>query len=211
MISVKKLIVGPMSTNCYLVSDNDSIVIIDSGGDAEYIEEVIQDTGSKVAAIIATHGHYDHILSVFALKLAFNCPFYMSSEDKFLLSRMQRSAKYYNAITADPPPKFDKEIEGRTNISKYLNFDVIKTPGHTPGSVCLHLKSEKMLFCGDLLFDNGMIGRCDHTYSSSSDMSNSIDNILKIDPTTKVYSGHGDEFSIETFRKSYIMKSQDNG
>src|SRR3989344_5632855 len=98
MISIKRLQVGQLKTNCYLVIEDDKCVIIDPGDDADYIQRIITDEGVKPIKIIATHGHYDHILAVAELKLAYGVPFLMHKADEFLLARMQSSAKRFSKI-----------------------------------------------------------------------------------------------------------------
>lgn len=198
MIHVRRLPVGQLQTNCYLVIDESKCIIIDPGDDADYIQRIIADEGVQPLTIVATHGHYDHILAVSELKLAYGIPFLMHKKDEFLLSRMNASAKRFSKIKSDPPPKVDQYLtkDFKLTITHYSLF-IIHTPGHTPGSISLYNKETKSVFVGDLIFDGGGVGRTDFAYSSSDDLKNSVKKILKFPPKTKVYSGHGNETTIK--------------
>jgi glyoxylase-like metal-dependent hydrolase (beta-lactamase superfamily II) len=195
---IKRLVVGQLSSNCYLVTvENDDTLIIDPGDDADYIQRKIADERLNPVSIIATHGHFDHILAVVELKLAYNIPYLMSKSDEFLLGRTQSSTEYFTGGTdAVSPTKIDSGLDANTISIGSVRFKVIKTPGHTPGSVSLYCKKEKVLFVGDLIFAGGGIGRYDFVYSSKKDLIKSIENIIKLPDDTIVYPGHGDQTTI---------------
>ena len=197
MIRVLRLPVGQLQTNCYLVIEEDKCIIIDPGDDADYIMRKISDEKVKPTIIIATHGHYDHILSATELKLTYQIPFLMHQDDEFLLKKMRSSAAHFGKIAADPPPKVDKYLrEGKKIVSGHLSFDIMHTPGHTPGSVSLYSKKGKSVFVGDLIFAGGGVGRVDFAYSNPVDLKKSAKKILKLPRSTKVYPGHGEVTSI---------------
>ena len=197
MLKVKRLTVGQLQTNCYLVIEGKAVIVIDPGDDADYIQKAIADEEVKPSKIIATHGHYDHILAVTELKLAYNIPFLMHKADEFLLKRMGASAKHFSGLKAGPTPKVDSYLT-RSNPVKVgkAGLRVIDTPGHTPGSVSLYSKENKVIFVGDLVFAGGGVGRTDFAYSSKKDLRKSIKKLLRLPKDTRVYSGHGDESSI---------------
>ena len=97
MLSVTSLLVGQLSTKCYVVSDDDSkeCVIIDPGDDADYIGETIQRSRLNPTAILCTHGHFDHMLASYELSMAYSIPCYLHPNDRFLLSRMQQTAEHF--------------------------------------------------------------------------------------------------------------------
>lgn len=203
---VETLPVGQLKTNCYLVYKQYSgnCVIIDPGDDADYIQRKIADFDLKPQSIIATHGHFDHILAVNELKLAYDIPFFIHENDKFLVSRMRKSAKYYCDIDPGPHPAIDGFLEENNRFSKKgINFEIISIPGHTPGSVAFYDKKNKMIFSGDLLFAEGSFGRYDYSYSSRVDLEKSIDKILIFPKETLVYSGHGDTNTIKNIKYLY--------
>lgn len=211
-LDIITLQVGNLQTNCYIVNDKGSnkSIIIDPGDDGEYIQRIISDHKSKAIAIIATHGHFDHILAVSALKLGYNIPFLANKKDKFLIDAMQSSAKYFLRITVDPPPFVDFYLQDKVDfkLGEY-KFQILSTPGHTPGSICLYIKSNNVLFCGDLMFEKGSIGRSDFRYSNTALLQKSLRKILALPPQTIIYPGHGSSFTIGEEREyiAYLSAS----
>lgn len=209
-MQIKKLTVGQLKTNCYIVFDERSFesVIIDPGDDAEFIEKRIFDLKLTPLYIIATHAHFDHVLAGLELQLAFNVPFFMNKKDQFLLDRMRNSAKHFLGINVDRPAKVNGLLENGEEIkfgkSKLL---VIETPGHTPGSCSLYSKSGNSIFVGDLIFEVGGVGRTDFRYSNRKDLECSIETILKLPDKTVCYSGHGESFSIKEFDHFWYNRS----
>lgn len=189
---IKTLSIGQLSTNCYLVIDSKTqeALIIDPGDSAEYISNVLRDEGATPVKIIATHGHFDHILAVTELRLAYNIPFYIHKSDEFLVKRMQSSAQHFLNIATDPPPEIDGFLKKSINVDKHV-FEIIETPGHTLGSVCLYNKKENVLLTGDTIFANGGVGRTDFSYSSNKDLQKSLKKIFKLPIMTTIYPGHG--------------------
>lgn len=207
--------VGQLQTNCYLVIDEDKCLIVDPGDDADYIQRVIADEEVKPTKIIATHGHFDHILAVTELKLAYKIPFLMHGKDEFLLKRMKSSAAHFSRISSDPPPKIDKYFkEGDKLIISHQSLrarghgpealTIVHTPGHTPGSISLYSKDSTLVFVGDLMFAGGGVGRTDFAYSNHSDLIDSIQKLLKFSSDTIVYSGHGEETTMGNLKKYFI-------
>lgn len=193
-IEVVTLPVGQLQTNCYLVTDRKTrqTLIIDPGDDADYIERILKDTLCIPVGVVATHGHFDHILAVTELKLAYNIPFQISKDDEFLVKYMQSSAMYFLRIAVDPPPIIDNTIlnKGKIKIGDSA-LEIIATPGHTPGSICLYSKQDKILFTGDLLFADGGVGRTDFSYSSTLDLTKSLHKIFTLPHDIVIYPGHG--------------------
>lgn len=181
-MNIQTLVVGQMATNCYIVQDGDASIIIDPGDDAEYIISHVDNP----SMIVATHGHFDHIMAAFAIQLAFNIPFYIHEDDMFLLANMQSSAKHFLGLKdVDPPPK----------ASPIKDFPFVHTPGHTPGSICLSFGDA--LIVGDTIFAGGAVGRTDFSYSEPLKLSHSIKKILSYPPKTRLLPGHGEETTVE--------------
>ncbi len=208
-LEIITLIVGQMQENCYLVYDSKSleVMIIDPGDDADYIERIIADNKLKPTEIIATHGHFDHIMAVTELKLAYGIPFAIHKNDEFLVKNMQSSAKHFLGIITDPPPAIDEFLDTKSliKIGDY-QLEIIETPGHTPGSCCFYSKAENILFAGDLLFADGGVGRSDFSYSNGEELQISLKKIFKLSPETIIYSGHGRSSTLKeesTFHKNF--------
>jgi glyoxylase-like metal-dependent hydrolase (beta-lactamase superfamily II) len=201
MLTIDTLVVGAMKTNCFIVYDDviKEALIIDPGEDSEYITEFLQKRDLEPLAILATHGHFDHNLAAFSLKVTMNVPYLISKNDEFLLKNMRASAKHFLGIATDPPPKPDAYLkEGKRITVGSSFFEVIECPGHTPGSICLYNPIEKILFCGDLLFKGGSVGRYDFSYADKKDLFASINTILNLPGDTIIYPGHGEGTTIKS-------------
>ena len=199
-VEIITLVVGQMQENCYLFYDSQSLdtLIIDPGDDADYIERIIADNKLQPTQIIATHGHFDHIMAVTELKLAYNIPFRIHKNDEFLVKNMQNSAKHFLGIDADPPPIVDEFINPKSRINIGNNYlQIIEVPGHTPGSIYLYSKADNVLFTGDLLFADGAVGRTDFSYSNVNELQKSLRKIFKLPPQTQIFPGHGRSSTLE--------------
>lgn len=213
-MKIEKLVVGQLQTNCYLVWDEKSGegIIIDPGDDGDYIVRRVQDLEIKPHLIVATHGHFDHVLAATELKLAFQISFLMHRADLPVLKKIQSSARYWLGIKVDPPPTVDRFIkEGDWVEFGQEKLKVIESPGHSPGGVVLYANQARVkdsepgseensdekfiLFSGDTLFKQG-VGRTDLSYSSEKDLMKSLKKLLKLPPETVVYPGHGPETTI---------------
>jgi len=198
---IDRLIVGQLATNCYLLTDRitQETLIVDPGDDAEYITECLNRLQTKPKAIVATHGHFDHILAVRALQLAYRIPFFLHPADLFLVKQMAVRANHYlPEKIKDPPPVVTKTLADRDELTiGKLAFRVSATPGHTPGSVSLYCQSEKIVLVGDLVFAHGAVGRTDFSYSDNSGLRQSLQKIFSLPAYTVVYPGHGEPTTIE--------------
>lgn len=184
-----------MKANCYLLSDSlGNTALIDPGDDAEYIISTIQRNDLVPQLIIATHGHVDHVMAILELKLAFNIPFYMNIKDLFLLKNMRTSAKHYLGIDPGPSPEIDFNLKEKLEFGE-LKLKIIETPGHTPGSVSLYLEDHKKIFVGDLIFEDGLVGRTDFSYSSEKELKKSVQRVKELGEI-EILPGHGEIFFI---------------
>ena len=196
-MTIKKYSLGLLQTNCYFLIEDNDLILIDPGDDASFILEEIQRQKLNLIEILATHGHFDHIGAVGEIQKSFNIPFYINQKDLFLVKRLNETAEYflgYNPYFLSP--KNIKELNKKTFHVSRLTFDVISTPGHTPGSVCFYFEKQKVIFTGDTLFKNGA-GRTDFSYSSPPDLKNSLKKIFSLPGETVVYPGHGVETTIK--------------
>ncbi len=201
-LDITTLVVGQMATNCYIVHDRNTkqALIIDPGDDAEYITDTIIKLNLTPIAILATHGHFDHVMAAFALQIAFGIPFMINPADTFLLKRMQETARHFLGVQAiDPPPRVDTALLDSQQLAV---GDCLCTlwlgPGHTPGSMVLYHADSNSVFVGDILFADGAVGSTDHTYSSSADLKASIAKIRSLPENTTIYPGHGDTTMVKS-------------
>ena len=199
-MNITILPVGQMAANCYLVQDEPSgeILIIDPGEDANYIAEHILKLGGKPTAILATHGHFDHILGARELQLTFGIPFYIHASDTFLVARMQETAAHFlSRDIIEAPPVIDGILADKQKITiGSQSLTVVETPGHTPGSICFYSQKEQVLFVGDSIFAGGAVGRTDFSYSEPLKLAASIDYILSLPGGFRLLPGHGEETSV---------------
>jgi glyoxylase-like metal-dependent hydrolase (beta-lactamase superfamily II) len=193
------LVVGQLQTNCYLVSDETSnqVLVIDPGDDAQLILQAIQEEKLKPTALVATHGHFDHIMAVLELQLALAVPFYVHKKDEFLVQRVCSTAQHFVGIDPGPAPKIDGFLDPATPVQVGRSkLQILETPGHTPGGVSLYSQKEAIIFVGDTLFASGGVGRTDYKYATLEDLQVSIGKLLALPGKTLVYPGHGSETTI---------------
>jgi hydroxyacylglutathione hydrolase len=201
---IKILKAGQLDTNCYLVystkfnsEGTQDAIIIDPADEPDYIFQEISSLNLKPLAILATHGHFDHILAAHELKINFQIPFYMNKKDEFLLSRMRQTSIHFTGFDPGPPPTVDANLEkvDALEISN-IKFRVLHLPGHTPGSVAFYFPDDKSLFSGDLIFQDGGVGRTDFSYADEKLLTKSIDILSKLPQETIVYPGHEESFQL---------------
>ena len=187
MIEVKTFVVGMLETNCYLVYSKiqNAGFLIDPGLYDKKIKSTIEKEGIRIKNIINTHGHADHTGG----NKKFGYPALIHESDNELLKSPPRKIAFFAGMVSPAPPASgflkDKDIikEGE------IELEVIHTPGHTPGGICL--KMGERIFTGDTLFRGG-VGRTDFAYGSEKDLLNSIQKRLIIfDDKTEILPGHG--------------------
>ena len=179
-MNVITLNLGQLQTNCYLVicPQTQKTIIIDPADDANFISEKILREKLNPIAIIATHGHFDHILAARELQLAFNIPFFIHQNDQKILFKMNQSASWWlKREIIESPPKINKLLK-KNEIIKFgqEKLKVMETPGHTPGSICLYNQEEKILFSGDTIAEK----------------------IKQRFAGFQIYPGHGESFTLTT-------------
>ncbi len=194
--------VGPLQANCFLVADEKSgrALIVDPGDEAERILARLRDRGWTPEAIVATHGHFDHIGAVRALRKATGVPFLALEAEREVLEIAASRAELFGMIV-DPPPPMDRWLhEGDTVSAGALSFTVAHTPGHSPGH-CI-LIGEQSAFVGDVIFA-GSIGRTDLPGGDTEALFASIArHVLPLPDETVLYPGHGPVTSVGQERKT---------
>lgn len=203
-MKIVKYSLGQLQANCYFLINGQDCLVIDPGDEANFILEQLQRQKLHLVGVMATHGHFDHIGAVGEIQLSFDVPLYIFEKDKFLVDRLKETAEYFlgNKQGIIKPITVKYLTETKLKISNF-EFQILKTPGHTPGSCCYYFKKEKVIFTGDTLFKNG-IGRYDFSYCSKKDLKQSLEKIFKLPEETTVYPGHGEETSIKKeMRRSF--------
>lgn len=185
----KKLATGMLASNCYIIGDNGEGVIIDPGATAEEILDSVDTLGLKIKYIILTHAHIDHILSVDKVRGMLGAKVVVHEKDAAALSD-----EFYNgSYLFGASEKFNAADEclkdGDVLEAGGLKLEIIHTPGHTPGGICI--KTGNSLFTGDTLFRMS-VGRTDLGNGNMNELMNSLQNkLMKLDDEIVVYPGHG--------------------
>jgi glyoxylase-like metal-dependent hydrolase (beta-lactamase superfamily II) len=196
--------VGPLQSNCSVLGDEQTgeAIVVDPGADAEALLEVLKEHGLKLKLIVLTHGHIDHVSGATPLKRLTGAPILMNPKDQPLLDTLDRDAAW---IGVDPPEpvEVDRELAHDDWIELgSIKARVIHTPGHTEGSVCLYMPTEKKLIAGDTLF-MGSVGRTDLPGGSYDQLMRSLrERVLALPDDTAVIPGHGPMTYIGVERES---------
>lgn len=188
---VETLVVGMIQANCYLLGDEASgeAVVIDPGGDTPVVLRALAARKLKPVAIVATHGHFDHVEGLGPLKAATGAPILLHRDDLPLVQGMRTQAALFGIKVGDAPPP-DRFIDEGDQIRFGAHaLKVLHTPGHSRGSVCL--AADRGVFVGDLLFA-GSIGRTDLAGGDYDTLIDSVrTKIFSLPDDTRVYPGHG--------------------
>lgn len=182
--------VGDYETNCYILWQEDSCILVDPGYEPEQILQQVQARGKTVAAVLLTHGHFDHVTGVKTIADRTGCPVYIHPAESQLPPSHTSGALYYT----------HHYQEGEQLELAGMQLQVLHTPGHTPGSVCL-LCGDRM-FSGDTLFA-GTCGRTDfYPYGNPAQMRQSLDRLKNLPGDYRVFPGHGPATTLEQERRS---------
>ena len=193
---------NPLHENCYVVSDDTKeCVIIDCGAFTESEQEAIityiNKNGLKPVHNIGTHGHLDHHFGDAAILSAFNLLPEVSDGDEVLMQHSKEAALQMLGmdLNIDLPAGELRLTENNTISFGSHTFRIIRTPGHSRGSVSFYCAEENVLFTGDTLF-KGSIGRTDFPGGSMFQIISSLRELAQLPDTTIVYPGHGPQTSI---------------
>jgi hydroxyacylglutathione hydrolase len=185
--------VGPLQCNCSIIGDETTreAMVIDPGDEIQSILALVRKHNLQVKQIVITHAHIDHVGGAMKLRAATGAPILLNQNDYDLLKMLDVQAAW---IRIPSPGKVDVDQHiGQSDTVKAgaLTANVLFTPGHTEGSICLYFPSEKKLIAGDTLFA-GSIGRTDLPGGSFEKIITSLhDNLLTLPDDTLVIPGHG--------------------
>ena len=223
-LQIKSFVFGPFQTNCYVVSDEQQILLVDPACAYEserqqlltYIENQKSKIKNQQLSIVATHGHLDHLWGAAWACAKWNTPVLMHEADIPMAKAMQSQYDLFGIrAKAQPFPIEDIKSKIKNHKSKIINqkskitnVSILSTPGHTPGSICLYFNTPSsshlspFILSGDTLFHMGY-GRTDLPGGNFSQLMNSLDLLLALPPETVVYPGHGAPTTIAAERRRW--------
>lgn len=207
MLIIERYKVGPLETNCYFITDNDTkkSAIIDPGGISSELDEKIESIGKEnIEYILMTHGHFDHIRKAVRYQKMTGAKLMIGKdESQFTKDRRLNLCRI-------PMPAFDVDVllnDGDIIKLGEIKIKVLNTPGHTVGGVCFIV--DNCMFVGDTIM-KGTVGRCDLNTGSLDQMMSSILKISKLQGNYNIYPGHGDMTTLDDEKKNnvYFRKVQ---
>src|SRR5438874_3207782 len=185
---------NPFDTNCWLLAleGREEALVVDPGFFPDRVRELLRAAGKRPVAVLATHGHYDHVGSAAAL-CGSELPLYIHKDDELALTDPQTWGAGFVTEAAGRPEHVRTLSDGDVLDVAGFSLEVLHTPGHTPGSICF--KGWDFIFTGDLVF-RGAIGRSDFPNSSAEDMDVSLRRFLALPDGLAAHPGHGQDTTV---------------
>lgn len=199
-MKIHKIKVGLHEANCYIASKENEAFIIDPGADANKILSYIRKNHLNVRGIILTHAHYDHTGAANEIRTAYGCSIYAHKKEAAALS----DPVINGSLGISVPVSVDADILlGDGDIVKYedIELEIINSPGHTEGSMCIKVKGEDIIFTGDTIFCDD-IGRTDLASGDERKLLKTIKNkVCKWPDETVIYPGHDESCTMQKVKK----------
>jgi len=195
--------VGPLACNCTILGDEEAreAIVIDPGDEVGRIHRRLAELGLKLKQILVTHAHIDHVGGALKLKQLTGAPILLNENDLPLLEMMEAQAAWLGVRTPEIALPDESLSDGQVVGLETYPAQVLYTPGHTQGSVCLHFAPLKLLVAGDTLFA-GSIGRTDLPGGNFDQIIDSLHSrLLTLPDETRVLPGHGPATTIGEERR----------
>ncbi|MEW6419901.1 MAG: MBL fold metallo-hydrolase [Nitrospirota bacterium] len=193
---IKKLAVGPLESNCFIIADENTkeVLVIDPGDEPDRILDLINENDYNVKYIVCTHAHFDHVGAVPDLKKETGAKIVIHRDEIEIYKNTREQAALLWGYELDPLPEPDMiASEGDKLEIGNLRFEILHTPGHSPGGICLY--GEGILITGDTLFA-GSVGRTDFYGGNIEKLKNSFKRLMSLSDEVRVLPGHGPESTI---------------
>jgi hydroxyacylglutathione hydrolase len=205
-MKIDRFILGDFETNCYVVRVDETAkdcLVIDPGFDAQQIVDFLAERELNPVAVVLTHGHADHIVGVDLLRQQFpKVRVYIHKLDAMMLAD---AAANLSSLVGRPYMAEPADVlleDGQTLDQAGIRLEVLHTPGHTPGGICLYARQEGLAFVGDTLFADS-VGRADFPGGDMGQLIRGIKSkLLTLPDNTVVYPGHGMRSTIGRERRA---------
>jgi len=193
---IKKLVVGPLESNCYTISDENKkeVLVVDPGDEPDSILDLVNENNYDLKYILCTHGHFDHVGAIPELKKVTGAKIVIHRDEIEIYNSTRDQAAILWEYVIEPLPEPDiLASEGDKLEIGDLRFEILHTPGHSPGGICLY--GEGILITGDTLFA-GSVGRTDLYGGDIEKLKSSFKRLMSLPDSVKVLPGHGPESTI---------------
>lgn len=203
---IRVLTLGIAATNCYIVGDTETreAVLIDPVDQPELLLKTLSDEGWTLKLMLATHGHFDHVLASKGIKDATGVPFYIHELDQPFLDALPERGVQWTGTRFPEAAIPDRYLTSQPEAIELGSFKLhtLFTPGHSPGHIAFHWPDANLVFSGDALF-KGSIGRTDLPGANYETLMRSIfDKLIPLGDDTRVLAGHGNPTTIGSERQS---------
>ncbi len=208
-IGLKRLVVGMLGTNCYLIFDKTTKegYVIDAGSEAKKIISSVRECQMNCLGVLCTHGHMDHVGAAGKVAQEVSVPVYISREDSPILTGASSGISLkIGSLLVSKPSGIEFLEDGQEVFFGDNRIEVLSTPGHTRGSISFLV--DDMLFCGDLIFE-GSIGRTDLKGGSFDDLLASVKSkVFTLPDETRIFPGHGPPTTVGREKRSnpFLMR-----
>ena len=198
---LKAVKTGMLESNCYILGDSGEAAVIDPGADLEEIMQALDEHGLTLKYIIYTHAHFDHVAEGDKLRRGTGAKVVIHEDEAPILEDpiLNGSAIFWSGKSAGSADMLVRDAD----VLKLGNADleIIHTPGHTPGGMCILIRTDSCIFTGDTLFRLS-VGRTDLGAGNTSQLMVSLQRLMELGDEVKVYPGHGPSTQIGYERKN---------